>query len=155
MRAACQLLVVLGSVGCVGGGGPVVGCPLGDGRCFVGAELGAGLPVAQASVGVQSGPATVYGRLDGTWDVVGLINGRDPNHTPGGRIGVGVSSAEHPFVFEAGGHVDVVARMNGIGHGCSEPVPVALVGIDLRYIHRQWFVAFAPRVEVHSTICEH
>ena len=149
------MLSGIAAIGCVGGGGPVFGCPIGEGNCFVGAEVGGGFPLAQGTVGFQTGPTALYARLDAAFDIVGINNGDSPSRFPGGRLGVGVSTAEHAFTFDMGAHVGVLIRENGDGRSCNEPVPVALLGVDLRYLDTRWFVAFTPRIEWHQPICSH
>src|SRR5262245_2645761 len=155
MRIAflASLLGGLLSAGCVVGGGPTAGYGVKHGL-FVGAEVSAGLPVAQASLGYQTRGHMIYGRADAAIDVSTTVEqtampGVQPG-TPGARVGGGLgwslsSDAETTGavgMFEAGPSMGwIVGRFDD----CDRVNHAFVLSIDLRYL-TEWEIVVSPRL---------
>ena len=152
MRPAVLVL----TSGCVFGGGPLVGVRLDHGGGYVaGGEVSAGLPVAQATFGMDT-ESPGYLRLDATWDAAGA----DPSYhgtwnTLGGRLGAGYRlGGDGGGMFVVGPSVSSVDQALSWRSGTSilfgSGVGAFVLYLDLRY-EGGWQLVLNPRLEAHGT----
>ena len=131
------------------GGGPVVGYRLDHGGGLVaGFEVGGGLVLAQATVGIDTVSRHGYVRFDATWDVNSTApDFRGIGNNIGGLIGAGVTFDGHGLFAGGLNASGVVIGTSGC-HG-DDIVGVWVVYAELRY-ERGWQVVMTPRFEGHS-----
>ncbi len=154
-------LVGVVASGCVAGGGPYVA--YGQHGWSAGAEIGAGVTVAEADVGldVRADRSSVYVRAD----VVPLVNDGlfddlvpiSASVGPALRLGAGWSFADvgGAFALGAGGST-YLARPAGCSAELFRLNDLSVVGtleLQLRYIGG-WSLALAPRLDGRAIHCE-
>ena len=147
------------AVGCAGGGGPFVGYGLRHGLVY-GAEVGAGAPLAQVTVGAQNVDLFTYGRVDLMFNYAQLES--TSTLGAGARLGAGygISESSHGAAFAIGGTFGWNFKPaecegdNGL---------IGLLGLELRYAKGEIQFVATTRVDTFertatSTLglpCEH
>lgn len=153
LRVGVTLTIAVLAQACVVGGGAYAGYGTRAGL-VAGVEAGGGLPLAQASVGYQTGGFGAHGRLDLAYDLLGHCEG-EPSPKYGGRIGYARSTGGEAMWIAGADRGSVVAF--------PEPTPNddasgfdtwgVHVGLELRRLADEWLFVVTGRGSLRTQYC--